>query len=129
MQERQTDSIENQQNDYCKLDTIDGGASQPCAPIEGASMGAGNNGGQRLYAEGLGSLQLVLIQGFHELALIQPPHHAKSSWVPDPVGLEWSSGGRKKLGPRPPIRTVAQNKAFGAKAIRDHLGLQMGPTT
>ena len=38
MQERQPDSIENQKNDYYKLDTIDGGASQPCAPIEGALM-------------------------------------------------------------------------------------------
>ena len=38
MQERKMDCMENQKNDYCELDTVDGSASQPCAPIEGASM-------------------------------------------------------------------------------------------
>ena len=38
MQERQTNSMENQKNDYYKLDTIDGAASQSCAPVEGALM-------------------------------------------------------------------------------------------
>ena len=94
MQERQTDSMENQKNDYCKLDTIDGSASQPCAPIEGALMACWKKWRMEVVCWSLRASVACVFAGLSwaRSYIVTTAWLVRSSRVSDPVSPKWPHG-------------------------------------